>query len=556
MTGTSLVRQRPSDPVAVQVSALLDLAEEYRLAGDYRSGSGVARQAAELAGNAGDPAGQATALRSLANQLLRLGHQEDAVTACREAVAVLEHLRDDAATCQVLTLEAMPLNELGMHEEALEVLARARDIAQRLGDRNLLYWVHNRTGVVHGSMGDRALSTEYLMRALTIVDRMDAEARFCILNNVGDNAVHQVKELRAQGRDDAAGRTLHEALGLVDEALGLARAAGNPFRESICLDNYGMLRALAGDHAEAARMIEDSRAIAVIHGYRSLESAALQHQAHVRLMRGECAAAIEGLLEALERAVEAGEKPMAQEIHRELSDAYEQIGDLAAALRHFRSFHALEREAHNHVAAARARMAVHHFELDNARLETDNARLEAELHRVRSAELEETSLSWQRQASEDALTGLPNRRSVEMRLPGLAAAPGPLCVAIADVDLFKGVNDRFGHFVGDEVLRQIAALLRDDVREQDLVARFGGEEFLIAFDGLSPAAARARCEVLRARVADYPWDLLQPGLAVTISLGVAVVPGDGDLPAAMTLADQRLYAAKHAGRNRVEAGPA
>jgi PleD family two-component response regulator len=59
--------------------------------------------------------------------------------------------------------------------------------------------------------------------------------------------------------------------------------------------------------------------------------------------------------------------------------------------------------------------------------------------------------------------------------------------------------------------------------------------------------------VLRARVADYPWELLQPGLAVTISLGVAVVPDDGDLPAAMTRADQRLYAAKHAGRNRVEA---
>jgi diguanylate cyclase (GGDEF)-like protein len=398
------------------------------------------------------------------------------------------------------------------------------------------------------------MSTEYLMRALTMADGMDTEARFCILNNVGDNAVHEVKRLRAAAEPDRAEQTLRSALGYVEEALGLARAARHPFRESICLDNYGMLLALAGDFAGAARMIEDSRAIAVIHGYRSMESAALQHQAHVRLMRGDCAAAVDGLLEALDRALEAGEKPMAMEIHRELSDAYEQVGDPAAALAHYRSFHALEREAHNHVAMARARMAVHHFELDNARLEADNARLEAELHRVRSVELEAANLSWQRQASEDALTGLPNRRFAELRLPELAAAAGPLCVAIADVDLFKGVNDRFGHFVGDEVLRQIAALLRDNVRDNDLVARFGGEEFLIALDGLSLPDALARCELLRAQVAGYPWELLQPGLSVTISLGVAVVPAGGDLPAAQALADERLYAAKHQGRNRVIAG--
>ncbi|MFI7544336.1 diguanylate cyclase [Actinoplanes sp. NPDC049599] len=556
MTGTSLAEQRPADPAVVQVGVLLDLAEEYRLVGDYRAGSGVARQAATLAAASGHPAGQARALHSLANQLLRLGHQEEAVTACREAVAALESIGDKAGICEVLTLQAMPLNELGMHEEALDVLARGRGLAQRLGDRDLLYWVHNRTGVVHGSMGNRELSTEYLMRALTMVDGMDAEARFCILNNVGDNAVYQVARLRAEGDPGRAEETLRGALGLVDEALGLARAAGNPFRESICLDNYGMLLALAGDFTEAARLIDDSRAIAVIHGYRSLESAAWQHQAHVRLMRGECAAAVEGLLVALDRAVDAGEKPMAMEIHRELSDAYEQLGDFAAALGHYRSFHTLEREAHNQVAAARARMAVHGFELDNARLETNNARLEAELHRVRSAELEAANLSWQRQASEDALTGLPNRRCAELRLPELAAQAGPLCVAIADVDLFKGVNDRFGHFVGDEVLRQIAAVLRDTVRDNDLVARFGGEEFLIALDGLGLADAQARCELLRAQVAGYPWDRLQPGLAVTISLGVAVVPAGGDLTAALTLADQRLYDAKHRGRNRVEAGSA
>ncbi|GAA2475356.1 GGDEF domain-containing protein [Winogradskya humida] len=545
MTATSIAKP-PVTAAAVQVAALLDQAEEARLRGDYRAGSELARQAAKLAGVCGDGAGEAAALRSMANQLIRLGEQEAAVTACREAVAVLETLRDDAGICEVLTVQAMPLNGLGMHEEALEALARGREIAQRLGDRDLLYWVHNRTGVVHGSMGNREQSTDYLMRALSMAEGMDVEARFCILNNLGDNAVYQVPRQRANGDAEGAGETLRNALGYVDEALRLARAARHPFRESICLDNYGMLRALDYDFEAADRMIEDSRAIAAIHGYRSLESAALQHQAHVRLMRGECAKAIEGLLEALDRALEAGETPMAMEIHRELSEAYEQVGNFAAALGHYKAYHLLERTAHNDVAAARARMAVHQFELDNARLE-------AELARVRSAELEVATLSWQRQATEDSLTGLPNRRFAELRLPEMVASGGPLCVAIADVDLFKGVNDRFGHFVGDEVLRQIAAVLRDNVRDLDLVARLGGEEFLIGLDGVDFEDARARCELLRAQVAAYPWEGLQPGLSVTISLGLAIVRAEEDLPAAMILADRHLYEAKRAGRNQVGA---
>jgi diguanylate cyclase (GGDEF)-like protein len=536
---------------ADRVTTLLEQAEQKRMTGDYRAGTELARQAAAMAESIGDVPTRAGALRSLANQLMRLGEQESAVTACREAIAALEGIGDERAICQVLTSEAIPLTDLGMNEEALEGLDRAREIAYRLGDQDLLYWVHNRIGVVQGSMGDYDLSAEYLMRALTMVEGMDDEARFCILNNVGDNAVHRVPLMRAAGDADGAEQTLSGALGHVAEALRLARAAGNPFRQAISLDNYGMLLALAGDPETAGTLIDEAQEIAHRHGYMSMVSATLRNQAHVRFLRGERTEAIQGLLEALERAVVAGEKPMAIEIHRELSEAYEQVGDFPAALRHYRTFHTLDREAHNDVAAARARMAVHSFELDNARLE-------AQLHRLRSAELEADNLSWQRQASEDALTGLPNRRSIEVRLPQLAAEAGQLCVALADVDLFKGVNDRFGHLVGDEVLRRIADLLRDSMRDGDpaagfgLVARFGGEEFLIALGAVEPSEARARCEALRAQIAAYPWDQVAPGLTVTISIGLAPIKPGGTVAEALASADEHLYAAKHRGRNRVE----
>ena len=269
----------PRSPVE-GLKGLLDRAEEARLAGDYRTGCELAREALALAREAGDSEGEAGALHMLATQALRLGEYEDAIIACRDATALLEALDGhQVAICNVLTVEALSLTELGMHEEALGVLERGSDIARELADRDLLYWVHNRTGVVHANMGNHALSTEYLMRALSMVDGMDDEARFCILNNVGDNAVHRVRELQADGDAAGAETMLRESFGYVEEALQLARAAAHPYRESICLDNYGMLLALAGDHAAAEQMIEDSRAIAESHGYSSLESSALQHRA-------------------------------------------------------------------------------------------------------------------------------------------------------------------------------------------------------------------------------------------------------------------------------------
>ncbi|GAB7042179.1 MULTISPECIES: tetratricopeptide repeat-containing diguanylate cyclase [Catenuloplanes] len=530
-------------------ASLYEEAEAARGRGDYRAGVELARRAAEFSAERGDVAGQASALRLAANQLLRVGEQEAAITACTQAAGLFESIGDERGICETLTVQAIPFNDLGLHEEALDALDRARRIAQRLDDRALLYWVHNRTGVVHAAMGDLAASNECLRHALAMVDPGDDEARFCVLNNLGDNAVFRIPQLRELGRADEAEELLETALGHVRTALELAQAANHPYRQSIVLDNFGMLMAHRGDYGEAFTLVENSRMIALAHGYRSLESAALQHQAQIRLLRGDCAIAVLGLLEALERVTEAKEKPMTMAIHLQLSQAYERIGDFKAALTHYRSYHALEREAHNDVAAVRARMMVHLFELDNARLEADNARLESELHRMRSAELEQQALT-------DALTGLANRRAADQRLPEMAAladATGrPFCLAIADVDHFKLVNDRYGHAAGDDVLRRIGALLREHVRGIDLVARLGGEEFLIAFEGVDLPEAAHLAEKLRLVVAGHDWSALQPGLAVTVSIGVAE-HDHGDPALLLPRADARLYAAKRAGRDRVTA---
>ena len=158
-------------------------------------------------------------------------------------------------------------------------------------------------------------------------------------------------------------------------------------------------------------------------------------------------------------------------------------------------------------------------------------------------------------ATRDPLTGLANRRhflalaSHEMARVGRTGEP--LALIIADIDRFKSINDQHGHDMGDQVLRQVAATLVRVCREQDTVARWGGEEFLVLLPGASEAAAAATAERLRAAmVATDPADA-GPPIAITLSFGVAVLGKDEDLSRAIARADGALYRSKQQGRDRV-----
>ena len=165
--------------------------------------------------------------------------------------------------------------------------------------------------------------------------------------------------------------------------------------------------------------------------------------------------------------------------------------------------------------------------------------------------VEETQLL----ALTDSLTGLYNRRHAAKRLEEEIARSQRngtgLCVAMCDVDHFKAINDEFGHSAGDRVLQQIAKSLTEYVRRNDIVARWGGEEFLVIFSEIKLTAARIVAERLRGRLANTPKVEDGPE-QITVSVGLAML-GQG-ITAEMLIeqADQALYRAKARGRNRVE----
>lgn len=161
----------------------------------------------------------------------------------------------------------------------------------------------------------------------------------------------------------------------------------------------------------------------------------------------------------------------------------------------------------------------------------------------------------------DPLTGLANRRAMLSRFREEAARATrqrqELSMVVFDVDLFKTVNDSFGHLAGDEVLRHVAALLHSQKRDEDVLGRLGGEEFVLLLPQQSGADAVEAAERLRLRVAASPLTHAGHTITVTVSGGVSTFPLDGDgWEQVFVAADKRLYAAKHAGRNRIEGSSA
>jgi two-component system, cell cycle response regulator len=159
----------------------------------------------------------------------------------------------------------------------------------------------------------------------------------------------------------------------------------------------------------------------------------------------------------------------------------------------------------------------------------------------------------------DGLTGLYNRRHFDERIESEFAFAirhgSALCVMMCDIDHFKLVNDRHGHRAGDHVLRAVADLLREGVRTEDLVARYGGEEIAIVARAIDLAGARAFAERMRVMVerAQIAWE--EQRIGVTLSIGVAHNRSGPTVKTADQLvaaADQALYMAKRAGRNRVQ----
>lgn len=292
----------------------------------------------------------------------------------------------------------------------------------------------------------------------------------------------------------------------------------------------GLAAARLGQPVEARRQLSTARQAEVTEARALAEvGPLLTHlEGAALLAEGKAAAAARVLARNWPEVRDQHQPPWTEDVAFLLARAAEATKNNRDALRWYGEVHKRYGQAEYEVALARAAAA---------RLRVDKEALVR-----RSRQLESDSRS-------DPLTGAANRRALDeelrLRVPGAGPAAGPTTLVVVDVDHFKRINDECGHLTGDEVLRRVARLLRQQVRDGDLCARFGGDEFVLVLSAALPVATEVTTRLAES-VAGYDWSTLAPGLAVTVTCGLAESTVAHTPASLFAAADADLLAAKRA----------
>jgi len=540
---------------AARLSELLRLAEKASDV-DARRARDYAVEARELADEYGDEQARAAALYWEGSALDHLLEHELALTAFKEALAIAERLDDADARGRLLRAIGFTYDEIGDFPQALDHHLRALEIEEAAGNIPGRAATLRTIGVVYSRSGDADAGLDYFNQSLALCESTgDDIGRAKTLNNIGVN-------LNDLGRHE-------ESLATLNESLAIYRGAGLTLQQSGSLVNRGLTLEKLGRPAEAEASFQEALLGAESTGHMFGVVDALLSLGRLAAAQGRKADAQARLEAALAGAERYNLKQPICECCDALATLHEQAGDHAKALALHRRFHALERDvlmqsSERHLKAVQARyqlaaaqrdaeiQRLRHVELADA-----NAELEQLNRSLRNADEQKSKLLGQleRQTYEDSLTGLANRRLLDKRLVdefSRAYRHGrPLAVALLDVDHFKRVNDRYSHAVGDAVLRELAQLLVATVRHTDLVARFGGEEFVIVLVETDAGAAQWACEKLRVAIATHDWKRVHGGLTLTASIGYCADTSVESHEQMLAAADRNLYAAKARGRNCV-----
>jgi diguanylate cyclase (GGDEF)-like protein len=553
-------------PPAFPTSSLDELLREAEAAAgrdEHARGIELALRAEALAREAHDKASLTSALRLLVMFNSREGLAEAAIAAGQAALPMLREASDDAARASVLCDMAMAFLDLGLNQEALDHISESVEAARACGDARLLCLAYNRVGLTKGHLGRFDEAERFLQESLAMAREIGSdEETYRALTNLGVVASDAFDAFESRGDAVAAREAIERARRHGEEALIAARSSGNAYREALTMSNLGRYLGVSGQDRAAFTLLDRARALAQQHGHRALLLACEGNRAELMVRLGRHDDAIAILTDALAGAQELYANSMVQDMHRQLYLAYKARGDFSEALAHHERYHALTREQLEQRNDAQSRLMMNRLELDQARFGAERSRMEAELQRVRAEQMAAEAERLQAQARElrryvlaDPLTGLGNRRQVERELPRLlqhsARTGEPIAAAMLDLDHFKQVNDKHGHAIGDAVLTATADLFRARVRGGDLIARMGGEEFLIVLPHASPERAREACERLRVAVQDHDWGQISPGLSVTVSIGLCVSSARVEAALLVEQADTALYQAKKEGRNRV-----
>jgi diguanylate cyclase (GGDEF)-like protein len=546
---------------AARLPLLVEVAFELSDAGEPGRALRLAQEAQALAQGLGQEREYANARRAEALALLALGDLRAAWPPLSEAQGLSEALDDQPGIARGLNLTGRLLIEVGDYQGAIEAFEQSLGHYRQLGDRTREAHLLNNIAVTLADLGRVRDSRPYLEQVIEMGANLnDPEISALALINLSDGAMIEAEALRDAGQDTPAQLELKFALSWLAQ-LEQQGFPNQSYYWSWAINSAAILtRLLPGEYEHS----NAKRALALIEGVWQEVEQSQDHLmmldmrmvlAHAQAALGQIEVARDGLVAILSTAAALGNHSRLMMVQRALARLLAKHGRFEEALGHYQQYHRLDRQMQNEATERKIRALELRFELEQVQREAERLRARSQELERQNRQLLAEAKTLDRYAHEDALTGLANRRAFDEALEtwfGRAKLTGrSFAVALVDVDHFKVVNDTYGHVMGDEVLRQIAAILRVGVRGSDLVSRYGGEEFAI----LLQAPGQRVVEItqrLRQSIEQFDWRSLHPAVRVTVSIGWSdELLAVADAQRLFQVADERLYQAKNAGRNRV-----
>lgn len=572
----------PQDPCAeltaeaAEIAALRD--------SDTEAGIAAARAGVERAALLGCPEAKARMLCALGDNLNVAGRHSEAIAAYQAAQGVLRPLGESVALVSALRREGVAHASAGDLAVAAERSLAALRMAETLGAVGEAAMTASTLGTVHSRLGEFERARAYLEEAhagfLAAGNRVSAAGTGI---NLGSLLLRRADRLAADG-DEAGARSLRqEARRYNLKALDQFEALDHPRGLAIAAGNAGAAAALLGDHESALALHRRALPVREQVGDREGQATTHLHIATASIPLGRFAEAESNL-----RAAEALTPETGLTLRLGIAEQWvaleEARGLPGAALERMRDANRI-REA---ITAAdhQARVAEIQAQFDTAQQarELERLRHEWEMGELRLARQRAFILgggtvlllvlvllaamsAWYRQsrrharalelvARTDELTGLPNRRDARDRIEyelGRAARSGqPVSLALVDIDDFKTVNDAFGHDVGDRVLVAMTRRLRSQLRRQDILMRWGGDEFLILLPETGGYGAQVLTEKLDLGLVEDPVQVDGRRFPLSVSIGVFEC-GDGQsVDECVRWADAAMYQVKRARKDQLE----
>ncbi len=560
----------------VELTMLALMSDAYLAVGEPRLALNAADKWEQAADRYQDLTSKANSLNNQGICWWELGNESAALSAYRSALELVKKQPDPDLELDVLNNLGMLYSQMGDLETALDYLLRVEDESDPeknpVGFANTL----NSIGVLYREAAMLTEARQYFNRSLELHmkygnKRGEADAR----NNLG--VLYQ-----QEGRPDLA-LQYYEASFKLEQSLGnrigLAAGLSNMAEANIQLNNV----------SEARSQFEQALSI-----YREVDEPARLTDVEIKLARlyrqeGSLDQALKLARQALDRASGMDDRSLHLRVLAELASIQATLGDFQSAYQFQSEYMNLAgrvqvERAGQKAAEMEARVELREKDREITLLQEQQkgqrrlievvigalvlvmgmlslavfayrskARTNREIREV-NRELLVARDELHRLSRIDPLTGLENRRSMTERLKleksRFVRQGRPFTLILGDIDHFKRINDEFGHGCGDDVLQEIARILKQTLREQDGISRWGGEEFLILLPETDMEGGRIAAEKIRTSVEEMPWKRGGRKIPVTITLGVAMFSG-GDIKDTLVRADDALYAGKDGGRNRV-----